>query len=144
MNLGELLKKKGVSVETVKANNTVDLALTTMNEKHIGALVVLDDNGDVAGIVSERDFLMVCHKCGDVQYVNEVMTPADKLITLTPKSSIQNAMKVFTDNRIRHLPIMEDGKLMGLVSIGDTVKAMLDAVEQENKYLTEYITGQNM
>ena len=113
-------------------------------KKHIGALVVLDEEGQVAGIVSERDFLSVCHKCGDVKYVHEVMTPKEKLVSLDSKSSIQDAMKVFTDNRIRHLPIIDDEKLVGIVSIGDTVKAMLDAVEQENKYLTEYITGQNI
>ena len=115
-----------------------------MNEKHIGALMVLDENGEVAGIVSERDFLMVCHKCGDIKYVHEVMTPKDKLFSLSSKDTLQQAMKIFTEKRIRHLPILDDGKLSGIISIGDTVKAMLDAVEQENKYLNEYIMGQDI
>lgn len=144
MNLGELVKKKGADVITVKAKNTVETALVTMNEKHIGALMVLDDDGEIAGIISERDLLMVCHKCGEVKYVHEAMTPKDKLKTLGPKNSIQEAMKVLTTNKIRHLPILEDGKLIGIVSIGDTVKSMLDAIEQENKYLNDYIMGQNI
>ncbi len=144
MNLGDLIKKKGVDVVTVKAKNTVETALVTMNEHHIGALMVLDDSGAVAGIISERDFLMVCHKCGDVKYVHEVMTPKEKLISLTSKASIQEAMKIFTEKKIRHLPIIENDKLVGIISIGDTVKAMLDALEQENKYLNEYIMGQDI
>ena len=72
------------------------------------------------------------------------MTPKDKLITLSSKASIQEAMKIFTNSKIRHLPIIDDGKLTGIISIGDTVKAMLDAVEQENKYLNEYIMGQDI
>ena len=144
MNLGELVNKKGAEVKTVKAKNTVETALVTMNENHIGALMVLDDEGEVAGIISERDFLMVCHKCGDVKYVREIMTPKAKLKTLGSKNSIQEAMKIFTESRIRHLPIIDDGKLVGIISIGDTVKALLDAMEQENKYLNEYIMGQNI
>ncbi len=144
MNLGELVKKKGADVFTVKVGNTVETALVTMNEKHIGALIALDDDGKVAGIVSERDLLNVCHKCGEVKYVKEIMTPKAKLTTLGPKASIQDAMKVFTKNKIRHLPVMEEEKLLGILSIGDSVKAMLDAMEQENKYLNEYIMGQNI
>jgi CBS domain-containing protein len=144
MNLGELVNKKGAEVTTVKAKNTVETAVVTMNDNHIGALMVLDDKGGVAGIISERDLLMVCHKCGDVKYVSEIMTPKDKLKSLGPHNSIQDAMKIFTEFKIRHLPILEDGKLIGIVSIGDTVKAMLDVMEQENKYLNEYIMGQNI
>ncbi len=144
MNLGELIKKKGTEVVTVKSKNTIETALHTMNEKHIGALMVVDDSGEIEGIISERDFLMVCHKCGDVKYVKEIMTPKDKLITLTPKDSLQKAMKIFTEKKIRHLPVTDNGKLSGIISIGDTVKAMLDALEQENKYLNEYIMGQDI
>ena len=144
MNLGELVKKKGSDVITVKAKSTVETALVSMNENHIGALMVLDEDGGVAGIISERDFLNVCHKCGEVKYVHEVMTPKEKLKTLGPNASIQEAMQVFTKNKIRHLPIIENDKLLGIISIGDSVKAMLDAIEQENKYLNEYIMGQNI
>ncbi|MDC7228639.1 MAG: CBS domain-containing protein [Spirochaetales bacterium] len=144
MNLGDLLKKKGADVVTVKAKNTVETALVIMNEKHIGAVIALEEDGKMAGILSERDLLNVCHKCGEVKYVHEIMTPRAKVKTLSPKASLQEAMKVFTDARIRHLPIMDGEKLVGIISIGDAVKAMLDAVEQENKYLNEYITGQNI
>lgn len=144
MNLGELVKKKGADVITVKAKNTVETASVTMNEKHIGALIALDDDGKVAGIISERDLLNVCHKCGEVQYVKEIMTPISKMKIAGPKDSLQDAMKIFTENKIRHLPVMEDDNLLGILSIGDSVKAMLDAIETENKYLNEYIMGQNI
>lgn len=144
MNLGELVKKKGSSVETISVNSKFDEALTKMNDKHIGALIVVDEKGGVAGIISERDLLMVCSKCGDNRPVSALMTPKEKLITLGLKASIQDAMKIFTEKKIRHLPIMNEGKLEGMISIGDAVKAMLDAIEQDNKYLNEYIMGQNV
>lgn len=144
MNIGELVNKKGADVITVEADSSLETALVTMNDNHIGALMVLDDAGGIAGIISERDFLMVCHKCGHMIYVHEIMTPKEKLKTISPKNSIQEAMKIFTESRIRHLPVIEDGKLVGMVSIGDTVKALLDAMKQENKYLNEYIMGQNV
>jgi CBS domain-containing protein len=144
MNLGELVKKKGSEVISVKVGNTVETALVTMNEKHIGAVIALGEDGKVAGIVSERDLLNICHKCGEVKYVRDIMTPADKLKTLGPKASIREAMKIFTESKIRHLPIMEKDELIGILSIGDSVKALLDTTEQENKYLNEYIMGQNI
>ncbi|HAK47432.1 MAG TPA: histidine kinase [Spirochaeta sp.] len=144
MNLGELVKKKGAEVFSVKAKNTVATALVAMNEKHIGAMLVLDEEGKLAGIITERDLLMVCHKCGEVKYVHELMTAKDKLFCLNPKDSIQDAMKLMTSKKVRHLPILEGDALVGIVSIGDIVKELLEEVEQENKYLNEYITGQNI
>ena len=144
MNLGELLKKKGNVVETVRPDDKVGEALVKLNDKHIGALMVVDDNDQVAGIISERDLLMICADCAQNQKVSEFMTPKEKLQSLGLKDSLQNAMKIFTEKRIRHLPIMEGGKLAGIVSIGDAVKALLDAVELENKYLKEYIMGQDI
>lgn len=144
MNIGELIKKKGVEVETVTVDTDLDSALDKMNNKHIGALMVFDQSGEIAGIVSERDFLNVCNKCGQAKNVSDLMTSADKLVTLSTKESLQDAMKKFTNNRVRHLPVIEDNKLLGIVSIGDAVKELLEAVEQENKYLNEYILGQNI
>ena len=144
MNIGELIKKKGGVVETVKVDTDLDSALEKMNSKHIGALMVLGQEGNVAGIVSERDFMHVCNKCGEAKQVSELMTVFEKLVILNPKESLQDAMKKFTDNRVRHLPVMDDEKLVGIVSIGDAVKELLDQVEQENKYLNEYIMGQNI
>jgi CBS domain-containing protein len=144
MNLGELAKVKGGPVETIDVNSKFDDAIAKMNDKHIGALMVVDDKGEVAGIISERDLLLVCSKCGDSRPVSALMTPKEKLISLGSKASIQDAMKIFTEKKIRHLPIIDDGKLVGIVSIGDAVKAMLEAIEQDNKYLNEYIMGQDV
>jgi len=144
MNLGELLKKKGATVETIKTDEKIGEALLKLNEKHIGALMVVDGKDEIAGILSERDLLMICADCAQNQKVSEFMTPKDKLLSLGVKDSLQKAMKIFTEKRIRHLPIIEEGKLMGIISIGDAVKALLDAVELENKYLKEYIMGQDI
>ncbi|MBI9107042.1 MAG: CBS domain-containing protein [Spirochaetales bacterium] len=144
MNLGELLKKKGTAVETISADDKIGDALLKLNEKHIGALMVVDANGRVEGIISERDLLMICSDCAKDQKVSEFMTGKDKLLSLGLKDSLQKAMQIFTEKRIRHLPILEGEKLVGIISIGDAVKALLDAVELENKYLKEYIMGQDI
>lgn len=144
MKIGELVAKKGASVETVKTGDNLKTAITKMNDKHVGSLMVLDDAGKIAGIVSERDFMQVCAQCGEGIFVNELMTPVSKLVTINPKDSLQDAMKKFTEKRIRHLPVIDNGNLVGILSIGDAVKSLLDAVAQENKYLNEYIMGQNI
>ncbi len=144
MNIGDVLKVKGTTVETIGAGEKLDAALGKLNEKRIGALMVTDDSGAIAGIVSERDFLRVCSKCAPDLVVKDLMTPKEKISSLTPKDSLQTAMKIFTEKRIRHLPVLENDELKGMLSIGDAVKALLDAVEQENKYLKEYIMGQDI
>ena len=144
MNLGELLKKKGGGVETISPDGSIGDALKTLNEKHIGALIVMDAGGGVEGIISERDLLKNCYNCSQDQKVSEFMTSKDKLESLSPSDSLQQAMQVFTEKRIRHLPIMEGADLSGILSIGDAVKALLDAAEEENKHLKEYIMGPNI
>lgn len=139
MNVGEIVKKKGHEVITISMDANFDQARDLMNEKHIGALMVLDKAGVVAGIVTERDLLSKMEQ----KEVKKMMTPMAHLTTLKPGESLQTAMKIFTEKKIRHLPVMENEKLLGMISIGDAVKNLLDAVELENKYLKEYIMGQD-
>jgi CBS domain-containing protein len=139
MNVGEIVKKKGHEVITISIEASFDQARKLMNDKHIGALMVLDKNSAVAGIVTERDLLSKMEE----KEVKKMMTPMANLATLKPAEPLQKAMKIFTEKKIRHLPVMEDGKLLGMLSIGDAVKNLLDAVELENKYLKEYIMGQD-
>jgi len=139
MSVGELIKKKGKDVITITSNASYDDARAMMNEKHIGALMVVDGDA-VQGIVTERDLLS---KMGSATSVEKLMTPKANLTTLVHGDTLQTAMKIFTEKRIRHLPVMNGETLEGIVSIGDAVKTLLDQVELENKYLKEYIMGQD-
>ena len=141
MRIDELLEKKGLSVETINVNETLIEAIRVMNEKHIGALITVEDSGTIAGILSERDLLMVCSDCAPDQTVKDQMTPKSKLVTLKMEDTLRMAMKIFTDKKIRHLPVLEGEKLAGIISIGDVVKELLEVVEEENKYLKEYVMG---
>lgn len=141
MRIDELLEKKGLSVETISVNENLILAIKMMNEKHIGALITVENNGDLAGIISERDLLRVCIDCAPNQTVKDQMTPKSKLITLKLKDTLRTAMKIFTEKKIRHLPVLESEKLVGIISIGDVVKELLEVAEEENKYLKEYVMG---
>ncbi len=143
MQIDELLEKKGLSVETININEKLITAIKVMNDKHIGALVTIDDNGDIAGIISERDLLMVCSDCTPDQTVKDQMTPKSKLVTLKMEDTLRIAMTIFTEKKIRHLPVLKGEKLAGIISIGDVVKELLEVVEEENKYLKEYVMGQN-
>ena len=146
MQIDELLEKKGLSVKTIKASETIKTAIKVMNENHIGALITVDDNGAVAGILSERDLLLICSDCAPDKnrIIKDHMTPKNKLFTLKMKDNLQTAMKIFTEKKIRHIPVLDNGKLTGIVSIGDVVKELLDVVEEENKHLKEYVMGQNI
>jgi CBS domain-containing protein len=115
-------------------------AVALLVEHGIGALLVRAAGGAVAGIISERDILRVCRDrsgaLGAIQ-VGDVMTR--DLIVCVPDDDVDYAMGIVTKNRVRHLPVMDGGSVVGMISIGDLVKARLDAAEYENRYLREYI-----
>lgn len=144
MQIEELLEKKGLFVETINENEKIVSAIKIMNEKRIGALVVVEDSGDIAGIISERDLLMVCVECSPKMMVKEQMTPKSGLYTLNSNDSLRTAMEIFTEKNIRHLPVLEKEKLIGIISIRDVVRELLQIVEEENKYLKEYVMGENI
>jgi CBS domain-containing protein len=122
-----------------------------LNEHRIGAVVVTDQKGSVQGILSERDIL---RECGERCVRLTGATPADeacpslvkdimttKLIIGVPDDDIRYVMGIMTQNRIRHLPILDDGKLVGIISIGDVVSASIEETEFENRMLTDYLHG---
>jgi len=141
MKLGKLSQIKGGKVATIGTDDKFDAALKAMNERKIGSLVVLDNNGKVAGILTERDLIAKIDRMADNCAVKEIMTPRAKMIIAKPEDVLEYAMSVFTENRIRHLPVMTGEDLVGMVSIGDAVKALLDAAEEENRHLKDYILG---
>lgn len=125
-NVQDILSVKGDSVVSVGTEDLVITALVAMAEKNIGAILVLDDSGKLAGIFSERDFarkIIVRGRSCDTTKVKEVMTP-DPLF-VEPGTTISACMRLMTDKKFRHLPVKKDGRLVGVISIGDVVKAML-------------------
>jgi CBS domain-containing protein len=141
MTLRSILQVKGKKVFTTVPLATLELALRSMIEHNCGSLVVCaeDDDRRMIGILTERDILRSVaagQQLGQLT-VEEVMTK--DVITGTTASEIPEIMGVMTECRIRHLPIVEEGRLLGLISIGDVVKAQHDELSVENHYLKEYI-----
>ena len=142
MTLRDILQVKGSQVYTVRSDQTVQEAVGILMQHRVGALLVVDGQGSGVGLISERDILRECHHRADQLGripVGEAMTR--DVIICRPDDDIGHVMSLMTNNRVRHLPIMDSGALAGLVSIGDVVKAMLDETAHENRYLKEYMFG---
>ncbi|HOU21745.1 MAG: CBS domain-containing protein [Kiritimatiellae bacterium] len=142
--VGDLLRVKGPKVETIAPGATILEAIRRMADKHIGCLAVTNRTGRLVGIVSERDCLWKVIAAGRsprTKLVKEVMTPVQKMRTVTPAILVDECMELMTGRRHRHLPVLVDGKLAGLVSIGDIVKFAIDAREATIQSLEKYITG---
>jgi len=137
----DILRAKGQQVWWISPDATVFSALKLMAEKNIGALVVLD--GEIlAGIFSERDYarkVILKGKASKETFVREIMT--SEVTTVRPSQLVDECMALMTDKRIRHLPVFEGEKLVGLISIGDVVKAVISEREFTIKQLESYITG---
>ena len=140
MTVKDILRTKRINVVTIPPDATVHRAMQTMVTNHVGSLVVTDGQGKVVGIITERDILRECAvRSEQVQTttVQQVMT--QDLIIGVLVDEVSYVMGIMTQNRIRHLPILNGERLEGLISIGDVVKAQLAETEVENRYLREYI-----
>jgi len=140
MSVEAILKSKGSDVVTVAPGETVAHALSILEAHDIGALVVGSGSGAVEGIISERDIVRGLVQEGPALFgrkVGEVMTR--EVYTCEPDDSVADLMSQMTDRRIRHLPVVIDGRLRGIVSIGDVVKYRLGEMERETEALREYI-----
>lgn len=136
----EILQEKGAEIVTVKDSQTVINALKIMAEANIGAVVITDAKGGVAGIFSERDYARKVIPNGSSSLdVSICGFMTDVVYTVAPSHSVDQCMALVTEKRCRHLPVMENGVLCGLVSIGDLVKASIAEKEFLIKQLTEYI-----
>lgn len=139
MRIADLLRTKGSTVATVTEHTTVAELLTGLAEHNIGAMVVAGSDG-VAGIVSERDVVRGLHEQGASllrQPVGEIMTTI--IATCTPEDFVDDLSAVMTERRIRHVPVLVEGELKGIVSIGDVVKNRLDELERSHEHLEAYI-----
>ena len=142
MNIADILKLKSGEIYSIPEKSKICDAIDLLNEKKIGALIVKDDNGLVAGIITERDILSkACPRKFDVNdlSVTDLMTPRDELIIGTASDSVSYVMNVMTKKKIRHIPIFDDEKLVGIVSIGDVIKTIMDQSEAEVRLLKEHI-----
>lgn len=142
MIIGAILKGKGTEVVSVGPADTVLSVARVLSERRIGAALVRDAGGALLGIVSERDIVrgMAAHGPGTTgRSVDEFMTR--DLVTVAPQTLVTHALALITRRRIRHLPVLDGDRLVGLVSIGDLVKARIDEAEQEAEELKAYVAA---
>ena len=142
MNVKAILEDKGRAVETIGPNETLAVAINRLAERRIGALVVTNGDGKVVGIVSERDIVCAMDKHGAAaleQSVRHAMTAKVKLCT--ESHTINQVMEIMTTGRFRHLPVVKNGQLDGIVSIGDVVKKRIEEVEREAEEIIHYISA---
>jgi len=140
VQISQLLRHKGSAVATIDGAESVPAARGLLADKGIGALGVSSDGRRVDGIVSERDVARGLHVHGAgllTQPVSSLMTA--EVHTCSPHMSVHDLARTMTDHRVRHVPVVEDGVLVGIVSIGDVVKARLDELEEERKHMVDYI-----
>lgn len=142
MKLAELIRGKSHEIVKIRSDKSIAEAATALTENKIGALLVEDQDGTIAGILSERDIVggMAPHGADlhDVE-VSELMTT--NVIRCSPNDSVNEAMAMMTDRRIRHLPVVDGESLTGLVSIGDLVRFQTKEQSFQIRYLEEYISG---
>jgi len=142
MRISDLLRVKGTQTVTVPPDMTVRRLLAVLAEHQIGAVVVSVNGASVDGIASERDIVRALAQRGAAA-LSEPVTAiyTAEVRTVTPQTSLEEVARMMTEYRIRHAPVMADGGLQGIVSIGDVVKSRIDELETERAALTGYITG---
>jgi CBS domain-containing protein len=142
MNVETILRNKGRRVATIRADATIADAVNGLANYGVGALVVSDDGDSVDGIISERDIVTALAEDGAdllTRRVGEVMTRP--VITCEPEETVAELMAEMTNRRIRHFPVVKDGRLCGIISIGDVVKNRLDEIEFEASSMRSFIAG---
>jgi CBS domain-containing protein len=140
MRIADVLRGKGAAVVTIKPDATVAELIAGLADHNIGAMVVAAPDG-VKGIVSERDVVRQLHAHGASvlsRPVSTIMTPT--VSTCTKSDTVDSLTRLMTEDRVRHVPVLEDGKLIGIVSIGDVVKNRMQELESEHEQLQSYIT----
>lgn len=142
IHIGAILDNKGHKVFTLRPNASVQEALRELKAHGVGALVVSDTGQDIAGILSERDIVRILAETG----ADALETPIAEIMTTTVttcsrEDTSDHVMSMMTEGRMRHVPVVEDGIMVGVVSIGDVVKAYTDELEVTKSALEDYVTG---
>lgn len=141
MKVNQILSKKGKEVFSVLPSITVYEALGVMSEKNIGAILVIEDNV-LKGILSERDYarkIALKAKSSKKTFVHEIM--AENVITVKPTDDLDYCMELMYNKKIRHLPVSENDTIIGIISIGDVVKSIMDMQKETIQFLDSYISG---
>ena len=139
MKVSDILQVKGSHVYSVPGNEMVYEAIKIMGEKNIGALMVIDE-GRLSGILSERDYarkVVLKGKSSRETVVKDIMT--ENVLTVTSADTIETCMEIMTQKHIRHLPILEESKVLGMISIGDVVNAIIKTQKETIEHLKSYI-----
>ena len=140
MNIGQILKVKGRSVSTARQGDSVQEIANRLSQRKIGAIVVVGDNGVVSGIISERDLIRVIAQHGAKALsmpASDVMTR--EVVTCSETTPVDEIMEMMTTGRFRHVPVIDDGALVGIISIGDVVKHHVAEVELEVTAMRGYL-----
>ena len=139
MIIQDILEQKGSRVITIKPHHTLHLALSTLVENKVGALIVQDQGNEILGIITERDLMHEVYKDTDLRttHVEDVMTRS--IVTGHPTQDIEYVMNEMTQGRFRHMPVFDEDNLVGIISIGDIVKSKLQHVEEEFTQYKDYV-----
>jgi CBS domain-containing protein len=141
LRVKHLLARKGKEVWSVDVEEPVLEAIQIMADKHVGALPGTR-NGELVGVISERDYarkvILLGRSSAETPVWQIMSTPA---VTVTPENDVQGCMQVMTDRRIRHLPVVADGKMVGMISIGDLVRAVIEEQQETIQQLERFISG---
>jgi CBS domain-containing protein len=142
MLIMHILRDKGEKVHTVSGDATLEEAARELNARKVGAVVVLDAEGALAGVLSERDIIREVARNGARALSGPVcMAMTRAVFTATPDETVEEGLTRMTDRRVRHLPVVVKGRLVGIVSIGDLVKRKIEQAEAQAKALTDYIAA---
>lgn len=140
MTIEHILSEKGRAVVTMEPHRTLGDAARMLTEKRIGAVVVAEDERSILGILSERDIVRAVAKAGAAALEDQVSRHMTKdVVSCGRQSAINDLMGLMTERKFRHVPVIEDGRLQGIVSIGDVVKHRVAEIEAEHQALREYI-----
>jgi CBS domain-containing protein len=138
--VSDLIKRKGSAVASAPPDTTVATLLDLLAEHRIGAVVVSTDGGAVTGIVSERDVVRKLRTAGAALLdapISELMT--SDVVVSAPSDTVEDLMRLMTERRIRHVPVVDRGRMAGIISIGDVVKSRIDELEADRNHLIDYI-----
>lgn len=142
MLVSQIIREKGDLVFTTTPDETVGKAVALLDERNVGAMVVIDAGGQVVGIFSERDLVRLVAKAGPEALGQPVEACMSReVIFAVPTETVDSLMARMTDRRVRHLPVLDDGRLVGIVSIGDLVKRKIAETEAEAETLKAYIAA---
>ncbi|MBF4996003.1 CBS domain-containing protein [Nocardia sp. BSTN01] len=142
MRISEVLRNKGADVVTIAPEASVGRLLAVLAEHNVGAVVVCGAGGALDGIVSERDVVRCLHRQGAqllTRPVSDIMTAIVHICS--PEDRVESLRATMTEHRIRHLPVVDQGRMVGIVSIGDVVKSAISELQDEREHLEHYLQG---